>query len=310
VSILEDEAQIKAFAEKTRVLHNVPVVENNEPVQETTPAVSDITNTPFIIYFSGLDNDATELSISRSDVNILMVVNPETKQILMVNTPRDYYVVHPYGNGGRDKLTHCGIYGIDCSIQALEKLYGVDVAGYAQINFTGFETLIDAIGGITVYFDTAFTACGETYISVGENYLNGHDALNAARERYTLAGGDNARGQNQMKIIKAVIQKLASGAIISNYADIMDSVEGMFTMNIPAEMISELMKMQLSDMARWNIVSYSAKGGGFKAETYSMPGMELWVTEPNKYSVQKAIRLIDMVFAGERLTEEVINSIN
>jgi hypothetical protein len=90
----------------------------------------------------------------------------------------------------------------------------------------------------------------------------------------------------------------------------MDSVEGMFTMNVPAELISELMKMQLSDMARWNIVSYSVTGSGLQAETYSMPGMELWVTEPNQYSINKAIRLIDMVFKGERLTEEVISSIS
>ena len=141
-------------------------------------------------------------------------------------------------------------------------------------------------------------------------FKNGQQALDFARERKTVPGGDADRGRHQMKVITAVIEKATTGTtIISNYSDIMDSVEGMFTMNVPAELIGELMKMQLSDMARWNIVSYSVTGSGKQAETYSMPGIKLYVTEPNRNSIQKAIRLIDMVFAGERLTEEVINSI-
>ena len=126
----------------------------------------------------------------------------------------------------------------------------------------------------------------------------------------TIPGGDTERGKHQMQVITAVIEKATSGTtIISNYSDIMASVEGMFHMNVPTEMISNLMKMQLSDMAQWNIVSYSAKGTYATLECYSVPGMLLSVVEPSYSSVRKASRLIDMVYAGELLTEEVINSI-
>ena len=113
-----------------------------------------------------------------------------------------------------------------------------------------------------------------------------------------------------MQVITAVIEKATTGTtIITNYSDIMESVEGMFTMNVPTELISALMKMQLSDMARWNVVTFSATGSSSLEECYSAPGMQLSVIKPYYSSVNKAARLIDMVFAGEMLTEEVINSI-
>ena len=195
-------------------------------------------------------------------------------------------------------------------MNTLGNLYEADIEYYVRINFDGFKKLIDAMGGVTVYSDYAFTAITRTKIKEGKNELNGQQALDFARERYTLKGGDNARGQNQMKVIKALIQKATSGTtIITNYSDIMASVDGMFQMNIPTELISDMMKMQLSDMAQWNIVTYAATGNGSMAECYSMPGMKLSVIKPSQSSVNKAIRLIDMVFAGELLTEEVVNSI-
>lgn len=289
--------------------------EETEPTQETVDFSS---LEPFIVYVSGSDSYDQEIVTSgRSDVNILAVVNPLSKQVLLLNTPRDYYVENPAAKGDLekeeklDKLTHCGVYGIKNSIRALSRLYRNDVDYYVRINFSGFKKMIDALGGVTVYSDYAFTAIERTSIAEGENHLNGQQALDFARERKHVPGGDAERGRHQMQVITAVIEKATTGTtIISNYSDIMDSAEGMFTMNIPTELISELMKMQLSDMARWNIVSYSVTGSGLQAETYSMPGMELWVTEPNQYSINKAIRLIDMVFKGERLTEEVISSIS
>jgi LCP family protein required for cell wall assembly len=335
VSILEDTEEFMDFSGKTKVLEQFRVEEPELPLgdytlhseesvspgeniyveeEETEPqkeAIDFSALEPFIVYVSGSDSYDTQIIKSgRSDVNILAVVNPLSKQVLLLNTPRDYYVENPAGKGELDKLTHCGLYGIKNSMRTLGSLYRKNVDYYVRINFSGFKQMIDALGGVTVYSDYAFTAITRTEIAEGENHLNGQQALDFARERYTLPGGDAERGRHQMQVITAVIEKATTGTtIISNYSDIMDSVEGMFTMNVPAELISELMKMQLEDMARWNIVSFSVTGSGKKAETYSMPGMELYVTEPNEYSIKKAIRLIDMVYAGERLTEEVINSI-
>ena len=323
---LADTAGYTDFASRTKVLHEVTIVEESktddtqlkEPLT-TRPVIGEnkvdkpatnqkgeeatVANTPFLVYLSGNDTRSTTLVTSRSDVNIIAAVNPVTKQILLVNTPRDYFIPHPNSpNGERDKLTHLGNDGINCSVRGLEALYNERIDFYAQINFTGFETLIDAIGGITVYFDTSFTACAETPVYAGENYLNGHDALNVARERYTLAGGDNARGQNQMKIIKAVVQKLASGAIISNYADILNSLEGMFVTDVSMDDISKLVKMQLEDFASWNIQSYAVTGDG--GEDYTYTAGLAYVMYPYQGMVDYGKELIDRVIAGEILTEQ------
>ena len=180
----------------------------------------------------------------------------------------------------------------------------MDVDYYAQINFTGFETLIDAIGGITVYSDVAFTTADKYQIAQGENKLNGAEALSFARERKRLSGGDNARGQNQMKVIKAVISKMTSGStIISNYTDIMESLEGMFATSMPMNHISDLVKMQLADMPQWEVHSYAVTGFNGSEYTYSTPGTRLYVMYPDDAMVANASALIDKVCSGEILTE-------
>ena len=313
ILILEDMEGYADFSQKTRLLLDVPVTEWTPPVPETEPVETEpveieqnITNTPFAVYISGSDTRSSYLPTNtRSDVNILAIVNPETKQVLLLNTPRDYYIENPAGGGSRDKLTHCGIYGVDCSIKALEVLYGVDVDYYARINFTGFETLIDAIGGITVHSDSGFSTVSGTYVGAGENYLNGKEALAFARERYHVSGGDNGRGKNQMKVITAVIKKLTSGStIISNYSQILASMQGMFVTSMSMDDISSLVKMQLSDMASWDIQSFAVTGKTGGAVTYSAPGQNLSVMFVNEELVAQASMLINKVMDGQTLTKE------
>lgn len=315
-TVLEDLDGYEDFSDQVRALHEVEITVQNNSLWEQwkesfggkvseTPKSGDITQDSFVVYISGSDTRNKKLVVGRSDVNILAIVNPKTKQVLLLNTPRDYYVANPAGNGAMDKLTHCGNFGIECSMEALANLYDVQVDYYAQINFTGFETLIDAIGGVTVYSDTAFSTVSGISFSKGENTLNGTQALAFARERKHLASGDNARGQNQMKVIKAVINKLTSGStIISNYAGIMESLEGMFATSLSMSDISSLVKMQLADMAQWNILSYAVTGNGGSDITYSVPGQKLYVMYQDAALVSYASELIDRVIAGEILTEE------
>ncbi len=312
-SILEEVEDYGTFHSKTLKVFDFGIEETipvTEPptVPETQPGDSaaptqDPENPPFIIYLSGSDTRSKVLSTSRSDVNILAVVNPETRQILLVNTPRDYYVPNPAGNGALDKLTHCGIYGVDCSMQALGDLYGVTVDHHAQVNFTGFETLVDAIGGVTVYSDVSFTI-GKYQFSKGENSLNGEKALVFARERYSLAGGDNARGRNQMKIIAAIVQKMASSTILTRYTEILDSMSGTFVTSVPQEMLEKLVKQQLENMGPWDIKSYAVTGYGDSKITYSMPGFYAYVMQPNQTTVDHAASLMQRVLAGETLTDD------
>ena len=325
--VLEADDDYADIRDRVRLLYEVEIVEQlpppttqptnpdeTEPPTEaptvpdmTAPSIQEpegITNTPFLVYIAGSDTRSHYLYSSRNDVNILAVVNPVTKQVLLINTPRDYFVKNPAGNDIRDKLTHCGIYGVENSALALGNLYGDRVDYYAQINFDGFKTFIDAIGGVTVYSDVSFKA-GQTYISKGENQLNGEQALAFARERYNLSGGDVSRGENQMKVIRAVIQKMTSGTtVITRYAEILDSLKGMFSTNITMDEISQLVKMQLGDMESWDILTYSVGGYGDMEITYSDPGRELYVMWPDNEDVAKATELIDRVIAGEVLTKD------
>jgi len=198
---------------------------------------------------------------------------------------------------------------VDCSMEALEGLYGIDITHYGQINFKGFETLIDAIGGITVVAEHSFkTEAG--YIQKGENFLNGHQALFFARERYNVSGGDNGRGRNQMRVITAVIEKMTNGTtIISNYAGILDSLEGTFSTDLQMSDISSLVKMQLSDMAKWNVKSFAVIGTNGSEKTYSAPGHYASVMYPNDAAVAQASQLVQKVLDGAVITDEdlVIN---
>ena len=289
----------------SRLSKTVSTITNGANQVEMPEVTPNITNTPILIYLSGSDTRDQMLTTSRNDVNILAVVNPNTKQILLINTPRDYYIGNPAGGGAKDKLTHCGIYGIDCSMEALAGLYQEEINYYAQINFTGFKTLIDAIGGVTVYSDTAFKAIN-TEIHVGNNDLDGAGALDFARARHALSGGDNDRGKHQMGVIRAVVQKLSAGTILTHYAEIMDSLAGMFITDMSSGDVSSLVRMQLSDLAKWDVFTYAVTGTGGRAETYSMPGWSLYVMYPNEETVAHATELIDKMVDGETLTENDI----
>ena len=246
----------------------------------------------FIMYLSGIDTYGGTSTVSRSDVNILAVVNTETKNILLLSTPRDYYIGYSATGGARDKLTHAGIYGIDASIDALEQLYGIDVNYYLRVNFTGFTQIIDALGGVDVNSDYEFTARGNTDPSglqpsdrrAGVEFREG--AIPPSQT------GTSREGGNQMEVVRAVIQKAASSSLLANYMDVMSAVAGSFETNMPQEEISRLVKMQLSDMASWNITSYTTVGQVSSAETYSMPGVMLSVVLPDENSVTEAKDMI------------------
>lgn len=298
-SIIEDQDEYADFAEDTKLVYEYQI----ETSRDNGRTKRDLN--AFVVYISGSDTRSKILDVSRSDVNIMMVVNTNTKEILLVNTPRDYYVpiaLKSNVSNKRDKLTHCGIYGIDCSMDTLTNLYDMDIDHYAQINFTGFETLIDAISGVYVESDTAFTS-GKYSFSKGMNHLDGEEALAFARDRHHQSGGDNDRGKNQMKIIAAVIDKLSTGTILKNYHEILESLDGMFVTDLTSGDISTLVRKQLSDMKSWDVHSYSVTGTGGSDTTFSMPNTNAYVMYPNNTTVAHATELMNKVLNGDKLTD-------
>ena len=264
-----------------------------------------ITKEPFVIYLSGVDTRGELTEKARSDVNILAAVNPVTKRVVLINTPRDYYV-DLAGTSDKDKLTHAGLYGVETSMETLGNLYGVNVDHYIRINFAGFISIIDALGGVDVYSDQAFTSVGSpgyydpTTFVEGWNHLDGKAALAFARERHAFASGDIQRGINQMKVIDAMLNKIKSPALLMGFSKIMDAASDCFVTDFSQDQISALVRMQLSDFANWGIQSYTVTGSsGTSTQCYSAKGQKLYVMKPDEASVSKAKEMIATVLGGE-----------
>ena len=264
-----------------------------------------ITKEPFVIYLSGVDTRGELTENARSDVNILAAVNPVTKRVALVNTPRDYYV-DLAGTDSKDKLTHAGLYGVETSMATLGNLYGVNVDHYIRINFAGFISIIDALGGVDVYSDQAFTSVGSpgyydpTTFVEGWNHLDGKAALAFARERHAFASGDIQRGINQMKVIDAMLNKIKSPALLMGFSKIIDAAADCFVTSFSKDQISALVRMQLSDFAEWDIESYTVTGtSSSSTKCYSAKGQKLYVMKPDDSSVSKAREMIASVLGGE-----------
>lgn len=254
----------------------------------------------FTMFISGIDNRGALIAKSRSDVNILASVNTATKQVVLISTPRDYYVPLSISNGARDKLTHAGIYGVQVCMDTLTMLYNVNVDYYFRVNFGGFEDIIDALGGVTVNSDVSFTAEGYSF-QQGENQVNGTQALAFVRERKSFASGDRQRGKNQLAMIKAVINKALSPELLVRYNALMDSLQGSFETSLPYDTISTIVREQLDGGGDWNIVSYSVDGTGDSQVPYSM-SQAAYVMVPNETTVETAKNLIAQVYGGEIVT--------
>ncbi|MBR2778968.1 MAG: LCP family protein [Firmicutes bacterium] len=254
------------------------------------------------MYITGIDTFGDISTTSRSDVNIIAVANTKTRQVLLVSTPRDYYVPLSISNGIPDKLTHAGIYGVNVSMDTLGMLYGIDMDYYFRINFDGFKEVIDALDGVTVWSDNEFDAGGNHYVQ-GYNTLNGEQALAFARERHSFASGDRQRGKNQMAVIQAVIQKLQTPAILNNYNDLLKGLEGSFETDLPSTRITGLVKQQLAKPGSWNVVQYSVDGTGDMNTTFSM-NQRLYVMVPDQSTVDTAKRMIEMVDNGAVITSQ------
>ncbi|MCI2048083.1 MAG: LCP family protein [Faecalibacterium sp.] len=306
ISMIEDEENGYAdFSERTRCIFTYSIANDNLQGNVTGAEAKQITQKPFLIYLSGVDTRGDLTDTCRSDVNILAAVNPVTKHIVLINTPRDYYVPLAGTDGAMDKLTHAGLYGVDRSMDTLGALYGVEVSYFIKINFVGFIGIVDALGGIDVESDQAFTSVGSpgyynpTTFVQGTNHLDGAAALAFSRERHAFKAGDIQRGENQMKVISAIVNKAKSPAVLRNYSKLMNSVGDSFVTNLSHDQVGALVRMQLNDGADWTIESYSVTGTGAKStECYSARGSNLYVMKPDTATVAEAQAMIASVLSG------------
>ena len=290
-SVIEE--SIPDYRDRVKIIHQYGIETKVEEKEEVNVEES------FNLYISGVDVSGPISTTSRSDVNIIMTVNPNTKQILLTTTPRDYYVPIPEVSGGkRDKLTHAGIYGVDASIRTLEELYGIDIAYYARVNFTSLIKIVDILGGVDVNSEYAFSAGGYSF-NVGINHLDGEQALAFSRERYSFTAGDNQRGKNQEAVIEAIIQKAMTPAILKDASRIIESVGDSVETDMGKDQMKKLINMQLSDNAKWSIESQATTGFGDQNTCYSSGSQMLYVMNPNMDSVNASAAKIKSVMENK-----------
>ncbi len=303
-TILEEED--KEFMDKVKIIHTFSI---QVPVDEISKDVK--MQEPFNIYISGIDTYGKIQTVSRSDVNIVVTINPNTHQVLLTNIPRDSYVQLYNTVGVKDKLTHAGIYGVEKSVKTIEKLLDIDINYYFKVNFTSLENIVDAIGGITAYSKYTFTSyIGTYYFKEGWNNMNGKQALGFARERKSFPEGDIMRGQNQQAVIEAIIRKVQTPSIIGRYNTLLSSLAGKFETNMPTDKITEFIKNQLDNLTSWNVTSITLTGSGSSQVTYSGGSQKLSVLILDEDSIEEAKQKIDLVMQGETLESsygEVIN---
>lgn len=311
VSTLKQTDGYKDFTSRTREIYTYDVTHESDPIAPNT----NISRQPFVVYCSGTDERISDTLLNtRSDANILAVVNPSTHKILLVNIPRDYYLPLPF-NGEMDKLTHFSVYsdkGMDEPIEALNTLLGVKADYYARVNFSGLMDIVDALGGIDVTSPVDFTTVAmempnengdggyhdESFtFTEGVNHLNGREALTFSRERSAFAQGDVQRGRNQMAVLQAIIDKATSPAILSGYQDVLKAVSDSVLTNMPQQDILKLVKLQLEDKVDWDISTYTLSGTTDMQDCFTT-GFPLSVLVPDESSVAAARRMIRELISG------------
>ena len=276
---------------KLRNVHKVTISIEKEDIVKYV----DITKKKFNVYIAGGDAFGRIHNVTNTDVNMIATVDPVNNKILLTSIPRDYYVNLPsFGENAYDKLTHAGYYGIEESVKSVEKLLDIDINYYVKVNFSTVVGIIDAIGGVDVESDYAFTTHNDEEtryykFKKGMNHLNGEEALAFARERMSFADGDVQRVKDQQKVISAIINKVSSStSLITNYSAILDSVKDNFSTNMEQKTINKFVKKQLNELKGWSIESQNLVGTDFyTTQTYTFPGTNLYVMQQNKESVDE-----------------------
>lgn len=290
--------QLEDFSSKTKVIYTVSIKTKNKDIAKKVK----VTKQSFNIFVSGIDTYGKISSVSRSDVNMILTVNPNTHQILLTSIPRDYYVQLHGTTGLKDKLTHAGIYGVDKSVSTVEDLFGIDINYYFKVNFTTLIDVVDVIGGIDIDSDKAFRAYTDptVYVKKGINHFNGKQALAYSRERYAYQEGDRHRVQNQQDVITAILNKiLSSKTLISKYDSLLNTLKDSFQTNLDMGDLTSLIKQQINSMPKWEFINQSVNGSDSHQVTYSYAGQELYVMIPDMNTVTAATAKIKEIQAAK-----------
>lgn len=283
------------FLENTKVIWSVS--KSNEIINLSE---ANVTKEPFVVYIAGVDN-RDEFQASRHDVNMAAIVDPKTRNITLVSVPRDAYVqLGCFKRKALDKLTHAGVYGMECAIDSMEQLLEVEFNYYVQVEFDTVTKLVEALGTIDVWLEeeVVITGGAGTFVyPAGWNVLNKWSALNVARARHGLENGDQSRIKNQQEVLKGIFNKLLEPSSLTKIETIIKSVEGTVKTNMTGDEIFSLVRMQIKNMNGWTFNQISLSGVSATLPSFAMGGRELYmvkldekVLEETKLAIQNALK--------------------
>lgn len=276
-------------------------------------SVADITRDPFTVLISGNDSYGSLNENSRSDVNMLLTIDPRTQVVLITSIPRDSYLTMSCKKDETacspvdDKLTHTGLYGVGTTESTIEDYLGIEINYTVRVNFSSLVNLVDAMGGIDVEIpeglevDT-FYANGTEGVKAGWNHLEGERALAFARERHAYQDGDNQRIRNQQQVMRALIDKIISPELLFRYPALMDAVSVAFETNMPADQIKSFLRYELLRRPNWQIISYAIAGEP-DTQLSGTIGSYVAVTIPRPEMTDAARTLILMTENGDSADE-------
>lgn len=300
VSMITDDQAYASFTNDTRILYTIRLKSDVSVASSDT----ELTTQPFSIFFAGNDQEG-ELSLTgRTDVDMLVTVNPVSHQIVISSFPRDSLVPNPALGNSPDKLTHLGLQGLQNTMTELSSLLDTPINNYVLINFTTYRTIIDALGGVDVVNDISFTALDDQYFPEGTLHLEGDSALMYVRERYAFTNGDFERNLHQQMVMNAIISKLTSAAMITKFDSLLTSLKGTFLTNLTDSSIYSLCQKQLDENISWNIVNYRVEGDYGTSICASSGSTPLSVVLPFSNQISFISSEIDKVEAGETITQQ------
>ena len=199
---------------------NQPVNSGTQPVVSDQPAAAVIP--PVNILLLGVDARSDDPTAPRTDTMILATVDPQAKTVSMLSLPRDLWVTIPYFNT-HNKINMAYVLGEENRYEGggpqlakdtVSAFIGRPVDYYLRINFQGFVTFIDQIGGIEIavpsaihdeQYPTADYGVETFELPAGLQTLDGETTLKYARTRHT--DSDFGRARRQQDVIRAVLDK-------------------------------------------------------------------------------------------------------
>ena len=252
------------------------------------------------IYINGLDFTG----IMR-DYNLIATINLKTNKIVLTSIPRDYYIDVPAYNM-KDTLMCLGSLDSEVSKEALEKLFSTKIDYTINLNTNSLVNIVNAINGVDFCSDYEFTTTHalvtDTYndskgkklhVNKGCKTYNGLEILTIARERNAFPGRDRYRQKNCRQILINIAKKLASATTLTNYTEVLNSFDGLYTTDMNDKTVKSLIKSAIEN-PNFEIIEQSVDGSDGIGVGH-LGTQESWIMNPDMNTVNKAKEEINKI---------------